>query len=328
MALDACGEDFAGRRAAALGKGQEEQPTADIAGGVLHGRESESLRLGPEVRDIAQILGVGGDLLEQPPGRFDRRQVLLALIFHAAFGHQSVGAPDALQCAMAQGQVELADHSTGPEGRQRLAQLDDVVLDLGRGLAGLVMRRTREFDQTRRPVLLIAAEPLADGGDGGGELVGSRLDPALAGRFDQAQAMVVGVSHLTNQIEVGGAHGGQILPAARRPALPPAGRPAPAASSHSYTTTSPGGYDVSRLSHLRRSIDTPRPRAYTPRQQSAGSDKGKAAKIGHGPATVIGRRCSFARTPTGPRTRSTSRAGKGRSSWEFVTMPGEGPGSA
>ena len=59
--------------------------------------------------------------------------------------------------------------------------------------------------------------------------------------------MVVSVSHLTNQIEVGGGHGGQILPVARRPALPPAGRQLPAASSRSSTTTSPGGYDVSRL---------------------------------------------------------------------------------
>jgi len=108
----------------------------------------------------------------------------------------------------------------------------------------------------------IAAEPLADGGDGGGEPAGSRLDPALAGRFDQAQAMIVGVSPLTNQIEVGGAHGGQILPAARRPALPPAGRPAPAASSHSYTTTSPGGYDVSRLSQTKLTFDLSLARRY------------------------------------------------------------------
>jgi len=44
--------------------------------------------------------------------------------------------------------------------------------------------------------------------------------------------------------------------------------------------------------------------------------KGKAAKIGHGPATVIGRRCWFARTPTGPCTKSellSGWAGKGRS---------------
>jgi hypothetical protein len=42
------------------------------------------LGLGPELRNIAEILGVGADLLEQPPGRFHRRDVLLALIFAAA----------------------------------------------------------------------------------------------------------------------------------------------------------------------------------------------------------------------------------------------------
>ncbi len=94
-----------------------------------------------------------------------------------------------------------------------------------------------------------APQPLAYGGHGGLEQARGRLDPALTGRLDQAQAMVVSVSHFTNQIEVGGGHSGPILAAARRPALPPAGRSTPASSSHLNTLTSLGGYDVSRLSH-------------------------------------------------------------------------------
>src|SRR5258707_5921872 len=56
-----------------------------------------------------------------------------------------------------------------------------------------------------------------------------RLDAALADRFHQAKAMVVGVFHLTYQIEIasGSGHSAAILPVARRPALPPAGRPSP-----------------------------------------------------------------------------------------------------
>ena len=254
MLLDAGGEDGAGSSAAPLREGEEEQAAADIAGGVLHDGESPSLCLGPEVGDIVEIFGVGTDLLEQSPGSFDRREVLLALIFPAALGHQSVGAPDALQCAMAEGQVELADQAASPEGRQRLAQLDDLALDLRGGLAGLVVGRPRALPQPGRTELLVATQPLAHRGPGGVEEPGGGFDATLPGGLDQAQAMVVGVSHLTNQIEVGGGHGGPILPAARRPALPPAGRPAPAASSHSCTTASPGGYDVSRLSH--------RPRAF------------------------------------------------------------------
>jgi hypothetical protein len=63
---------------------------------VFHQRQAQVLGLGPELRDIAEILGVGADLLEQPPGGFDRRQILLALIFSSAFANQSVLAPDAL----------------------------------------------------------------------------------------------------------------------------------------------------------------------------------------------------------------------------------------
>src|SRR5258708_32309642 len=62
--------------------------------------------------------------------------------------------------------------------------------------------------------------------------------------------MVVGVFHLTHQIEItnGGSHNATILSAARWPALPPAGQLTPIAASHSNTSTTLGGYDVSRLS--------------------------------------------------------------------------------
>ena len=111
------------------------------------------------------------------------------------------------------------------------------------------MRSPREFEQAAGAVLLIAAQPLANGRHGGGEQARGGLDAALAGRFDKAKAMVVSVFHLTHQIEVtsGRGHGaGSLLPALR-PALPPAGRPSPSASSHSHTSIPLGGYDVSRL---------------------------------------------------------------------------------
>src|SRR5439155_9649125 len=62
--------------------------------------------------------------------------------------------------------------------------------------------------------------------------------------------MVVGVFHLTHQIEIAGGsrHDAAIVPAARRrPALPPAGQPSLTASSRSHTSISPGGYDVTGL---------------------------------------------------------------------------------
>src|SRR5260370_40914574 len=111
MLLDAGGENGTGRSAALLGKGPEEQTAADIAGSVLNDWQVEPLGLQPVAWNIVEILGIGADLLEQRPGSFDAREVLFALIFPAAFFQQAVLAPDALQSAMADGQIELADQA-------------------------------------------------------------------------------------------------------------------------------------------------------------------------------------------------------------------------
>ena len=68
---------------------------------------------------------------------------------------------------MAQGQIELADETAGAEGGELLAERDNLLLQSQGRLAGLEMRRTREFDQATRPLLLIAAQPFTDGGNGG-----------------------------------------------------------------------------------------------------------------------------------------------------------------
>src|SRR6266849_1037843 len=116
MLLDTGGKDRAGGSAAPLSEGAEEQTATDIASGVLNDRQVESLGLQPVARNIIEILGIGGDLLEQRPGSFDVREVLLALIFPAAFFQQAVHAPDALKSAMNDGQIELADQWARAEG--------------------------------------------------------------------------------------------------------------------------------------------------------------------------------------------------------------------
>ncbi len=89
-----------------------------------------------------------------------------------------------------------------------------------RCLARLVMGCPGVLEQTRRPTLLVAAQPFAHGADGGSEPARGGLDAALPGRFDQPEAMVVRVFHLTHQNEIGD-QGGDILAAARPPAPPP-----------------------------------------------------------------------------------------------------------
>ena len=76
--------------------------------------------------NIVEILGIGADLLKYRPLRFDVGQVLFALISAAAFFHQALLAPDALQRAMADGQIELADQAACTESRQGFAQLDQL----------------------------------------------------------------------------------------------------------------------------------------------------------------------------------------------------------
>src|SRR5579864_8937332 len=124
----------------------------------------------------------------------------------------------------------------------------------------------RVIEQAGRATLLIAAKPFANGGHGGGEQLRRAFDPALFGALDEPQAMVVRVFHFTHQIEItsGGGHGDRILRGARGPAPPPSAgpraptpntNPVPSDASHSYTSTSPGGYDVRRLSHPKVAVD-------------------------------------------------------------------------
>src|SRR6266566_10088859 len=71
--------------------------------------------------------------------------------------------------------------------------------------------------------------------------------------------------------------------AARRSALPPAGRLSPNASSRSNTSTSPGGYDVSRLFHRCARVDALRSFLYD-------ESVGRLAQLVRAPALQAGGR--------------------------------------
>src|SRR6266566_153001 len=136
--------------------------------------------------------------------------------------------------------------------------------DVSGSLVRLAMPGAGPFCQPPWAELLVAAQPLADGGHGGGKEARRGLDAPLLGALHQTQAMVVSVFHFTHQIEIAGGsnHDAVILAAARRPALPPAGRPSPSASFHSSTSTSPGGYDVTGLFHVSTVVDKSPPIHY------------------------------------------------------------------
>src|SRR5437899_3571847 len=174
-------------------------------------------------------------------------------------------APDAFQGAVANGQIELADETARTKVLKGFAQLDELRFQRRRSLVVLMMSGAGVFEQAGRAVLLEAAQPLTDRGHGGGKEPRGGLDAALFGALDQPQSMVVCVFHLTHQIEItdGSKHDAAILLAAGRPALPPAGRPSPTASSDSHTLIPLGGYDVSRLFQSHRPLDMGVDSAYT-----------------------------------------------------------------
>jgi hypothetical protein len=74
----------------------------------LDGGQTKLLGLRPVVGNVVEILGIGADLLEQRPLRFDVREILLALIFLLALSQQPVFSPDALHGHVANGQIEFA----------------------------------------------------------------------------------------------------------------------------------------------------------------------------------------------------------------------------
>ena len=117
------------------------------------------------------------------------------------------------------------------------------------------MARPGVIVQAGRAALLIPAQPFANGGHGGGEQLRRAFDPALFGALDKPQAMVVRIFHFTHQVEIasGGGHDDWILRGPRDPF--PNINPIPSTASHSYISTSPGEYDVHRLSQAPGELD-------------------------------------------------------------------------
>jgi len=184
VSLDALGEEFAGLSGAARGVSEELQATAHLAGGVLDDRQAARLHLRPVVRDIVEVLGVGGDLLEQRPGLFHRREVLLLLVLATAARDQAVLAQNAREGRVTQGQFPFALQAPGAESRELAAQIDHALGQRADDLVGTGVRGAREFLQSLQPLPLVPPQPLAHGGDGGAEGAGCGLEAVLTGVRD------------------------------------------------------------------------------------------------------------------------------------------------
>lgn len=158
-------------------------------------------------------------MLKEAPGGFDGSQVLFALILFAAWADEAVGVPDALQSAVAQGQVKFLDETARAEGGQLAAEIDDALFNVRGRLTGLAERPAGMGFQALEVLRAVATQPFAHGRDRGGESAGSRLDAVLTGLGHEAKPVIKRVGHFTNHVEVGdrSAHSPAILQSHVRP---------------------------------------------------------------------------------------------------------------
>ena len=130
--------------------------------------------------DVVEILGVGGDLLEQGPGFFHRREVLFLLVLATAGMHQAVLAQDALDGHVAQRQLPFALQAPGAEGGQLTTPFDHPLGQLPDDLVRRGVRGAGEFLQPLQSLRLTPPQPLAHRGDGGVKDPRRRLDALRA----------------------------------------------------------------------------------------------------------------------------------------------------
>jgi len=90
-------------------------------------------------------------------------------------------APDALDGHVRNREIELSFQTRCAKGGQRLAQGQDLLLDLGRGFVWAMPMSAAMFPESARPVLPITTQPFPHRGHGRGEGSGRRFDPVPTG---------------------------------------------------------------------------------------------------------------------------------------------------
>src|SRR3990172_1519093 len=124
VGLNTLREQGAGLGGAVGGIGEKLQAAADLARRVLDDGQAAPLHWRPVVRDVVEILGVGGDLLEQGPGFFHGGEILL-LFFGTCDGGDGAGRAGAgcarWPCGPAAAPIRVAS-----AGRRRWAAADAV----------------------------------------------------------------------------------------------------------------------------------------------------------------------------------------------------------
>ena len=155
-----------------------------FAGGVLEAGEFEAGHLRPIVRNVLQILGVGGELAEEGPEAFDLAELFFGGGFLFAGASEFVVADDTGDGVVTDGEVELLFETLGAEGGL-LAELDDLTFEAAGGLVRAMMGSAGAFLQCGGFAGHVAAQPFADGVAGAAELASGGLETVGAGKGDE-----------------------------------------------------------------------------------------------------------------------------------------------
>ncbi len=173
-----------------------------LADGVLEAGQVEVGHLRPVMRDILEILGVGGELAKEFPVAFDRAELLFGGGFLFPRPCPLMRSKDPGKGVVAARQVKFPLEALGAEAGWA-AQFDDLAFQTLGDLVGRVLGATAAFDPSGGFTGLITAPPFADGVAGAAELAGGSLDAVGAGPGNQFLMPPMTVGAPTIEFKVG-----------------------------------------------------------------------------------------------------------------------------
>jgi len=187
----------------------------DFAGGVLEAGQFEVGHLRPIVRDVLQILGVGGKLAEELPVAFDGAELFFGGGLLLAGSHQLMVTKDAGDGVVTARQGKLVAEAFGPKAGLA-AEFNDLTFEAGARLVGTVLGATAVLLQGGRFPRLGTAQPLAHGVARAAELPCRGLEPVAASIGHQLlmQPMTIGAHAI--QLKVGAVHHRRVASFSRR----------------------------------------------------------------------------------------------------------------
>ena len=155
---------------------QELSPTGKFADGILKTREAVGPHLGPVEGNVSEVFDIHLEAGKGRVGGFNRAQVVLTVV--AAFGRaqELMLAEDAIQSIVADFESKFCDEPAGTKAGGFLAQCQGLGFHGWGGFMRTGMRGATVGQEALMALVLVAAEPFADGVAGALVEAGGGLD--------------------------------------------------------------------------------------------------------------------------------------------------------